>query len=622
MSKTTENIISSVQRELAIRSESVQRIYNFYTKNLFYVNRRYQRKLVWNIEEKRAFIDSILKGFPVPIILLAQTKREDESVFEIIDGMQRLNAINSFIEGEFDLNGKYFNLETMVESKSELDKGKLQQKHPILERAYCEIIASYIVPLSIYSFENFENTEKIDEIFRRINSNGRHLSKQELRSAGATSKFADLVRLISSEIRTDVSASDILLLNDMKQISITNKQLEYGIKVDDIFWIKNKILTKEMLRSSKDEEILADIVAYILLPDTQTSNASILDDYYGFKNSDTQEEKLQQENDDLTEENNNLYEQINTALTLKDSTVVKKQFMIIYNNIRLILQESSTTFRDLICNNRGPKLQYVPRPFQIIFLSFYDLIFMDKMEITDVDKLIQSLNGINQDIDTRSGPTWNHQHKKRNINKIKGVIRDSFKLRENDDPALDSWLTEFETLLTQSKTEQSLYDFKQGFTELNQQGCFDQGNFDKIIKTLTAMVNHSPNVTGYVCVGVADNDRTAQRVRDLYGIDPIEYKNFKITGIDHEANKLCGNLDNFFKLIIQKIKTQPIDNTTKDAIGRSIKVINYFDRSVVIFRLKATDRPLSYENKFYQRLGANIDEIPVSEYPELFKRFP
>ena len=85
---------------------------------------------------------------------------------------------------------------------------------------------------------------------------------------------------------------------------------------------------------------------------------------------------------------------------------------------------------------------------------------------------------------------------------------------------------------------------------------------------------------------------------------------------------MCGNLDNFFKLIIQKIKTQPIDNTTKDAIGRSIKVINYFDRSVVIFRLKATDRPLSYENKFYQRLGASIDEISVSEYPELFKRFP
>jgi hypothetical protein len=83
----------SNQTELSIRNKSVQRIYNFYIKNLFYVNRKYQRKLVWNIEEKRAFIDSILNGFPVPIILLAQTQREDDNVFEIIDGMQRLNSI-------------------------------------------------------------------------------------------------------------------------------------------------------------------------------------------------------------------------------------------------------------------------------------------------------------------------------------------------------------------------------------------------------------------------------------------------------------------------------------------------------------------------------------------------
>jgi response regulator of citrate/malate metabolism len=52
-------------------------------------------------------------------------------------------------------------------------------------------------------------------------------------------------------------------------------------------------------------------------------------------------------------------------------------------------------------------------------------------------------------------------------------------------------LTEFETLLTQSKIEQTLYDFKQGFTKLDGRGDFDQDSFDKIIKTLTAMANHS-----------------------------------------------------------------------------------------------------------------------------------
>jgi hypothetical protein len=65
----------------------------------------------------------------------------------------------------------------------------------------------------------------------------------------------------------------------MKQISITNKQLEYGIKIDDIFWIKNNILTKAMLRDSKDEEIVADILAYILLPETPKSSGSVLDEY-------------------------------------------------------------------------------------------------------------------------------------------------------------------------------------------------------------------------------------------------------------------------------------------------------------------------------------------------------
>jgi uncharacterized protein with ParB-like and HNH nuclease domain len=106
--------MSSIKKDLSIRGESLQRIYNYYVNQKFIVNRRYQRKLVWNVEEKRDFIDSLLKGFPVPIILLAEVTRQDRKYFEIIDGMQRLNAIMSFIEGEFVLNNHYFDLNTMI----------------------------------------------------------------------------------------------------------------------------------------------------------------------------------------------------------------------------------------------------------------------------------------------------------------------------------------------------------------------------------------------------------------------------------------------------------------------------------------------------------------------------
>jgi uncharacterized protein with ParB-like and HNH nuclease domain len=164
----------AVQRELSIRSETVQRIYNFYRSGLFFVNRRYQRKLIWTLEEKQAFLDSILKGYPVPIFLLAQTTVNGNKVFEIIDGMQRLNAIVSFIEGEHTYDDQYFDLDTMVESKSALDSKELIQKNPKLDRKRCESIASYVLPLSIYTFDEME---RIDEIFLRINSNGKHLSR-------------------------------------------------------------------------------------------------------------------------------------------------------------------------------------------------------------------------------------------------------------------------------------------------------------------------------------------------------------------------------------------------------------------------------------------------------------
>ena len=391
----------------------------------------------------------------------------------------------------------------------------------------------------------------------------------------------------------------LFFLNEMKKISITNKELEYGIKVDDIFWVKNKILTKEMLRESRDEQIVSDIIAYMLLPETPGSSASISDEYYGFKNGKNQEK-------------------IETALVSKQPESIKKEFMIIYNHIREILQESKRNFSELITLNN---LKYMPRPFQVIFFSFYDLVFREKMEIANYDGLIKSLKNINKDIDITSGQTWSYQNKRRNINKVKGIIREFFKIRNNNDPAKDSWLTEFETLLTQSNTEQTLYDFKQGFTKLDGRGQFDQESFSKIILTLTAMANHSPGATGYVCVGVADNDDTAKRIKKLYNIEPMKYKNFKITGIEHEAKRLQGNIDNFYRWIIQQIKSEPISQTVKDTIGREIKIIDYYDKSVLIFCLKAGENPTSYDGKFYQRSGANIEYITVEEYPELFKRF-
>lgn len=121
-----------------INGKVIERSYEDYSNNLYLVNRRYQRKLVWSVSEKQAFIDSLANGYPVPLFLFSKKLYKDVERYEIIDGMQRLNAIFSFIENEYALeDGRFFDLSATALTKNMMDKGLLQQKIPILDRSMC-----------------------------------------------------------------------------------------------------------------------------------------------------------------------------------------------------------------------------------------------------------------------------------------------------------------------------------------------------------------------------------------------------------------------------------------------------------------------------------------------------
>lgn len=586
----------AIQRELSIRSETIQRIYNFYKNELLFVNRRYQRKLIWTIEEKKKFIDSLIKGFPVPLILLAESRYEDRHVFEIIDGMQRLNAIISFIEGDFDHEGYYFDLETMVESKSILDEGLLNQKEPKLDRKVCEILSSYVLPLSVYAFGE---EQKIDEIFIRINSYGKHLSRQELRSAGTLGVFTDLVRNIASEIRTDVTPGNILNLSKMKEISITNVGLDYGIPVDEIFWVKNNVLTREMVREARDEEIIADIIAAMALSEIPPTNSPILDEYYGLRESERSAELEQ-------------------ALRRIGTGTLSEQFIAVYNELRKVLNISGKNFRELIFKDPAQRL---PRYFQIIFLALHKLLYRENMEVSSYTELEKKLDGISNFVTIAEGGNWSSSNKTDNINAVSGIIFPCFKQRSEADPAKYKWLTEFESLLMQSKTEQSLYDFKQGLTVLDGSNSFNDSSFSKIILTLTAMANNGISSSGYVCVGVSDNVKEKERIKQIYGVECENYRGFYISGIGHEIAHLHKDIDSIFRWLIQEIKKQPISDEGKDIICRNIRLINYFDKDVLIFKVHSGKDPMIYNGKYYRRHGVNINQVQPEEYPNFFRSF-
>ena len=589
-------------KDLSIKGESVQSIYGSYLAKQYLVNRRYQRKLVWSLEEKRSFIDSIIRGYPVPLVLLAEVATERGKQLEIIDGMQRMNALMSFIDQEYDIDGNYFDLDTMADTKLLKDKGTIIQKTPMIKREICANIVRYQIPLSVFQEAD---TSHVDEVFRRLNSGGRHLSNQELRQAGVLSKFASIVRKISSNIRGDASAKDILDLNSMKNISITNRNLDYGISIEDIFWVKNNIISKEDLRQSKDEEIIADIVAWVVLDKGIRSSSEILDELYGYG---------------VPPDSSSLSSMLELNIQKINEEIIISNIQFVFDNLIDVITSSGKNFNSLLFDNQQAKIS---RYFQIVFLSFYQLLIDEDLKISDSKGLVALLNKAGDKIIklAAGGGNWSAKEKQTQSDALCGVIRGKFIKSESNDPARNQWITKFENILMQSSTEQTLYDFKIGLHDLAGNGNFNQDLFSKIIKTLTAMANTLKKSKGYCVIGVADNADSAQKHKEKYKSTALQYSNFYITGVNSESIQYYGSVDKYFTKIVNIIKNEPISERDKDNILRNISVVNYFDKTVIILIIESGDIPSVYNKKYFVRHGSNISEVSPENFSNLFSRF-
>ena len=589
--------------DLQVRGEPVERVYGNFVERRYVVNRRYQRKLIWTLEEKQEFIDSLIRGYPVPIILLAESANRESNDLEIIDGMQRLDTIFSFIENKYPVSGKYFDLETMASTKQNLDSGSILQNHPKMDRAQCVKIASYLIPLSIYEFAD---EGSVDNVFRRINSGGRQLSRQELRSAGAVGHFATVVRRLAAKVRGDDSSSDILKLNEMQKISITNRDLNYGIDVDSLFWVNHGILSRDNVRKSQDEELIADIVSYMVYDNSVSSRTELLDDYYGSGNDNSSQAR---------------YSDIERFVQRRTIDLVTLDFTRTLDQIRLTLSDCDKSFSQLLFTSGQDNP--IPRYFQAVFLAFHDLLIKQSQAVIDRSALAFALLNSGPHINVQGGGgRWGADNRQKAINSVVGMITKSFGPSEELDPSKILWITQLENLLSQSYTEQSAYDFKQGFFNLANEPAFDDESFEKILKTLVAISNLGPSKLGYVIVGVAENSETALRVEKLFGTSSNPFQSFWISGVDHEANRLGKSPDEMFQWIVEKVKLSLISEPLRGYIASHIKPVRYYDKTVYVFEAKGMpDEPSRYDKSYFERRGAQLEEVEATNLGQLFRRY-
>ena len=149
-----------------------------------------QRGEVWDVKKKSLFIDSLLRGYPVPPMYTIKTDEKVQtpkgmvSVFDCIDGKQRCTTIAHFKANEFALTGIEDTI--VLEDGSEMEINGLTYDE--LPEELREVFDDYSI--SVYKFEDITDDE-ICEMMSRLN-NGKALTNVE----NARIKAKDLAGLI------------------------------------------------------------------------------------------------------------------------------------------------------------------------------------------------------------------------------------------------------------------------------------------------------------------------------------------------------------------------------------------------------------------------------------------
>ena len=138
------------------------------------------------------------------------------------------------------------------------------------------------------------------------------------------------------------------------------------------------------------------------------------------------------------------------------------------------------------------------------------------------------------------------------------------------------------------------------------------------------MGNSEKNAVGYVLIGVADKFEDAEKISRKYQIENIKVGNFYITGIDGEVEQFYnGDYDAYFTQIKNELQQMPIDEHYRRQIGAKMRMVSYYNKSVIILKIVCDNGAIIFDNNYFTRSGANNDPEPVSapEMPAFFAKF-
>lgn len=193
--------------------------------NLLELSPDFQRRYVWSEKAKSYLIDTIIRGKPIPKIIIQQKLQGKRNIRIVVDGQQRLRTLLGFYNGDFKISrvhNKEFANKTYDQLPEDVQKEFLKYELGVdllFDMPYADIL----------------------DIFARLNSYTAKLTKQEQFNARYVGHFKQVV-------------------------------FNLGLKYVNYF-VEGKIISKAQITRMKETEMAADLM--VSLCDEIQTNKSI-----------------------------------------------------------------------------------------------------------------------------------------------------------------------------------------------------------------------------------------------------------------------------------------------------------------------------------------------------------
>jgi hypothetical protein len=204
----------------------------------------YQRKgRLWSIKDKSYLIDSILNGFDMPKLYIADFTffssqlNENRKPYAVVDGKQRFEAMFDFFSGKLTLDKEFVLLDEPKLKLGLLSYKDLKAKHPKIASKFENFNLSVISIIT-------DSESMINEMFIRLNTS-KPLTGAELRNA-MTGEVPKLTRSLSDhhffkdKIRfniqrgQDLNVATKLLLTEFRGKFVDTQKTHLDKLVDDV----------------------------------------------------------------------------------------------------------------------------------------------------------------------------------------------------------------------------------------------------------------------------------------------------------------------------------------------------------------------------------------------------